>query len=492
MNILFVHSVERAVSRHGLLGQGQLQFGISYISAVLKEAGHVTELLVLSGEHEGKARSAVEETMQRFAPDMVAMTCVSTQFPFIDRIARHIRHAYPDAFLVIGGPHVSLSPESAESSVYNAVCVSEGEYPMRELAAQLSVTRKVSGIPNMWLRREDGSMEKNSNRAFIQDLDALPFPDREMWRRWVDSSDPYLPTVLLGRGCPHRCTYCSNHALHCLSEGRYVRFRAPERIVAEIEEVRSDAEAHRHTVFLETDTITADIEWSHRLCAALKRYNTSLRQPLRFRCNFRITRRANDDALFRALAEANIRHLNIGLEAGSERVRRDVLRRDYTNEEFRDVVALARKHGIAISLFNMIGIPGETPADHLETVRLNREARPVETLTSIFYPYPGTELHRICIDRGLVPEGQELKSERRSAYLDLPEFPRRKVQRAYDLFEWRVSRGQLPLHVRLRKLLRRYIGKSDAVNRAFMALLPIWHRVHSPGSASRTQGGYSP
>ncbi|MDT8325490.1 MAG: radical SAM protein, partial [Bacteroidota bacterium] len=474
-----------------LLGQGQLQFGISYISSVLKEAGHQTELLVLNGEQEGNAAVAVEDAIRRFFPDMVAMTCVSTQFPFIDRMARHIRRAHPDMYLVIGGPHISLSPENAAAGVYDAACIGEGEYPMLELTEQLSAGRHPSGIANMWLRGADGTMEKNENRPFIQDLDALPQPDRGMWKPWVDTSDPYLPTVLLGRGCPHRCTYCSNHALHCLSEGRYVRFRAPERIVAEIEEVRSAADPHIHTVFLEIDTITADKDWTHRLCDALQRYNSGLQRPLRFRCNFRITRHANDDALFRALAEANIRHLNIGLEAGSERIRKEVLHRRYSNEEFRDVVALARKYDIAISLFNMIGIPGETPEDHMETVRLNREARPAEMLTSIFYPYPGTELHRVCVERELIPAQQELKSERRSAYLDLPEFPRRRVQRAYDLFEWRVSKGRLPLHVRLRKLLRRYISKSDLVNRVFMSLLPIWHRVHPRSRDPFARGEFS-
>jgi radical SAM superfamily enzyme YgiQ (UPF0313 family) len=133
---------------------------------------------------------------------------------------------------------------------------------------------------------------------------------------------------------------------------------------------------------------------------------------------------------------------------------------------------------MTFSLFNMIGIPGETPEDHMETVRLNQYARPVETHTSIFFPYPGTDLHRVCHERGLLPEQQELKSERRSAYLDLPEFPRRRVQRAYDLFEWRISKGQSPLHVRVRKLLRQYISKSDLINRLFMSLLPLWHTLH--------------
>jgi radical SAM superfamily enzyme YgiQ (UPF0313 family) len=488
MNILFVHSVERRVSRDKPTKSSRIQLGISYISAVLKRAGHSTELLVLSSEDEAQALALAVDKVRRRSPAVVALTCVSSQYPFIDKVAREIRRARPETALVIGGPHASLAPGQVATSVYDAICIGEGEYPMSELVAQLATGKRPAGIQNLWLRRQDGSMEKNRARPFLQDLDELPFPDRDMWTPWIDDTDFEAPPVLLGRGCPCICTYCSNHALSKLADGRYVRFRSPGKIVEEIKGVRGQLPKDKPYVYLEVETIALDKGWALKMCEALRCYNATLPEPLKYHCNFRIMPQSLDEEIFRALAAANVCRLNIGLEAGSERVRREALKRNYSNEDFLKAVDLARRNGMAINLFNMIGVPGETLQDHMETVRLNREARPSLSYTSIFYPYPGTELYKVCEERGLIPRNLDTSREREHPVLDLPEFPRRDVQKAYDLFEWRIYKGIWPLHVRLRKLIRKYIAKSTLGNAAFTALMPIWRFLSKISGIDRSFG----
>jgi hypothetical protein len=71
--------------------------------------------------------------------------------------------------------------------------------------------------------------------------------------------------------------------------------------------------------------------------------------------------------------------------------------------------------------------------------------------------------------------------------LDLPEFPRRSVQRAFDLFEWRIYEGHWPLQVRIRRLIGHYLGKSQAGERITTSLLPIWKKLGAvwPGKSSK-------
>ena len=477
MNILFVHSVERPVSHNALLGQGQIQFGISYISAVVQSAGHHTSLLVLNAENERHATGTTKHHLLNAKPDIVAFTSVSSQFPFVHRIATLIRRHFPTMYIVVGGPHVSMMPEDAVGNVFDAICIGEGESAFLELVDQLSALKRPLGVPNFWFRQDNGSWEKNSTGPMLDRLDDLPFPDFAMWDPYVDTSEPHFPTIVIGRGCPHRCSYCSNAALSQLADGCYVRFRSPESIITEIRALLSRLAEQPRFIFLETDTITANPKWTSALCDALMKFNHTMPEPLRFHCNLRITPKSTDESFIAKLAEANIRHLNIGLESGSERVRQNILRRRYSNDDFRRVIDLTRKYGIDVSIFNMIGIPGETFEDHLETVALNRYAQPANSLTSIFYPYPGTELYQVCVSRGILPE-KENPSERRVAVLDLPEFPKQQVQRAYDLFDWRIHLGYRPLHVNARKLIRHYIGKSNFTNRMFNKMLPIWHRLH--------------
>jgi anaerobic magnesium-protoporphyrin IX monomethyl ester cyclase len=490
MKVLFVDSVERAVSPQKPIRFCQIQLGISYLSASLTRRGHTTALLVLSSER--SELGVVQAAVGRHAPDVVAFTCVSTQYPFIERAARAVRQVLPEGYLVIGGPHASLRPQEPAGSVFDAVCVGEGDEALCEVVGQLASGRRPRGVANMWLRQPDGSIQRNPPRPFLQELDSLPHPDRDMWLPWVQR-DPFdVPSVLLGRGCPHSCTYCSNHALRRLASGPYVRHRSPASIVDEIEEVRRRFVIGDPCVYLETETIGIDKQWTLELCEALRRYNATLEDPLKFFCNFRISRRSVDKEIFEALAAAGFGRLNIGLESGSERVRRDVLKRDYSNADFRRAMQLARECGLEVNLFNMIGIPGETVADHMETVRLNREARPSYSYTSIFFPYPGTELYSVCDERGLLRGGLDPRMERVRPSLDLPEFPRRQVQRAYDLFEWRIRRGHWPLHVRLRRLLRGLIYRSPGADSVFRRLLPLWGRVSAALGIDRSYGDSRP
>lgn len=492
MRVLFVDSVERGISRAKPLRLCQIQLGISYLSSILKRDGHSTELLVLSSERPAAALAHAAEAARRSQPDVVAFTCVSTQYPFIDDVARTIKRALPGAYLVIGGPHASLSPEAPAQSVFDAVCIGEGDEAMSELVAELAAGRRPSRIANMWHKGADGSVERNPTRPFLQDLDRLPLPDRGMWLPWIHHSHFDTPSILLGRGCPHSCAYCSNHALRRLASGAYVRYRSPASIVEEIDEVARRFLRADRCIYLEVETIGFDKKWTLELCDALRRYNETLARPLKFFCNYRVSPRSLDPEVFRALAAAGFGRLNIGLESGSERVRRDVLRRDYSNRDFFRAVQLARGSGIEVNLFNMIGIPGETLDDHLETVRLNREVRPSYSYTSIFFPYPGTDLHRACAERGLISGGVDVRLERVRPALDLPEFPRRQVQRAYDLFEWRISEGRWPLHVRLRRLVRGYIYKSPAVDSVYRKLLPAWTLASRVLKIDRSYGDNRP
>lgn len=448
--------------------------------------------MVLSSERPESGLAQAAETAKHRAPDVAAFTCVSTQYPFIENVARAIRRVLPDAYLVIGGPHASLSPEDPAGSIFDAVCVGEGDEAMRELVGGLASGRHPSGIANMWLRQANGSIERNPPRPFLQDLDGLPHPDRDMWLPWVHEDHFDVPSVLLGRGCPHSCTYCSNHALRRLASGGYVRFRSPKSIVDEIDEVRRRYVSDDRCVYLEVETIAFDKGWTLELCDTLRRYNETLPGPLSFFCNYRISRRSLDGEVFGALAAAGFGRLNIGLESGSERVRREVLNRDYSNDDFFRAIELARDSGLEVNIFNMIGIPGETLNDHMETVRLNREARPGYSYTSIFFPYPGTDLHKVCDERGLLSDVRGHRLERVRPALDLPEFPRRQVQRAYDLFEWRIHKGRWPLHVRLRRLLRGHIYKSSAIDSAYRRFLPLWEYFSRVFRIDRSYGDNRP
>ncbi len=451
----------------------------SYISGLLKHHRHETGLVVLESKRGAEDFRLVERRLREFEPTLVCHTAVATQYPFIANVGAHIRRLRPELCQLVGGVHASLNPGQAISDSFDAVCVGEGEYPTLELVSQLERGTRPSGIANLWIRTGDG-VEQNAPRPFLRSLDSLPLPDREMWDEWLDHSRPPVHTVLLGRGCPHQCTYCCNHALRKIAGGPYVRFRDPDAIAHEVRTLAAPPDMDQ-AIYLEVETLMLDQAWTEAVCDRLAALNAMRQRPIRFGANIRVTPHANVEGFFQALARANVRWVNIGLESGSTRIRREVLKRYYSNVDVLRAVHAARTHGMRVTLYNLVGLPGETRADFLETARMNRLCRPDVARTSIFFPYPGTVLHQLCAAQGLLPAKLPTERERRQAVLDLPGFPSRQIQECYDHFDLYVACAN-PLVRRVRILVRRCLRMLDSaarhlrgywfVRRRLTALLP--------------------
>ena len=461
MKILFVYSLDNTHPAHKpLRSWSSIQFGISYISSLLKSHGHQTSLVVLGSNYNRDSMKLLTTHVEEFNPGLVCFTAVYSQSSFIEKSARFVKKNWPDRYLMIGGVHATLQPEEVIAGPFDALCVGEGEYPALELCRQLESGQEPHGIANLWIKPPAGGLEKNQPREFIQDLDVLPFPDLEMWQPWISARDEEM-TILGGRGCPYDCTYCCNHALKKITGGRYVRIRSPENLLKEVSYLYNNFSSRKFA--FEIETLDCNTKWTLELCSKLKDFNDSVPDPISFGSNYRINPRTIDENVFSALESANFNFLNIGLESGSERIRREVLKRSYTNDDFLKVVSLARKHGLAIFVYNMIGLPGESLSDHEETVQLNRQCQPDGHHTGIFYPYPGTELYAACLHQGLIQKASSVQMERRQPIMALPDFSKAQIKSAYTWFDYHVYRGHKPLRRLLSQVLMVRLSSSPAV-----------------------------
>lgn len=369
MQILFIYSLEDIQSTlKPLRSWATIQFGISYISSILKAHGHQTRLLVLGTSKWKDSIKLLKSSMKEFDPGLICFTATYSQYSFIEKIAKFTKNQWADKYLIIGGVHPSLNPNKVINGPFDALCIGEGEYPTLELCSQLEDKEAPYGIANLWIKSRDGKIERNEPRDFLQDLDMLPFPDREIWEPWMKTQVDAEFAVLLGRGCPYNCTYCSNHALRKVARGKYTRFRSPENILQEIAFLYNNYPLQR--IYLEVETIAANKTWAKKLCSQIEAFNVTIDKSLSYACNFRISSQSIDEKLIADLKKANFSRINIGLESGSERIRREVLKRNYSNKDFLNVVSMARKHELKIHVFNMIGLPGESLNDHMETVLL--------------------------------------------------------------------------------------------------------------------------
>ncbi|HAT48778.1 MAG: B12-binding domain-containing radical SAM protein [Nitrospirae bacterium] len=455
MKALGVYSVENFFSIEKPLDCAtEVPFGISMILTGLESGGHEVDLLVLTSA--SPVRKMLDDELQRFRPQMLCLTAVSTQYPLINDVARIAKEIDPTLFIILGGHHASLQPEDAIlNPSLDAICVGEGDRAIVALADQLSAGKTPSGISGLWIKSKGGdraeNIEKNPQDRFLDDLDQLPFINRKLWSRWI-FDESKMPSVLVGRGCPYRCTYCSNHAMQKLAKGKYVRFRSTDHLIAEIAAIVTD-NPKVEDIYLEVETIGVYPEYCLELGAKLLAFNNTRKRPLSFGANIAPTKRllAKPDLLDEILGlfhKAGVRFLNIGLESGSERMRKEVLKRpDHSNPALIDFCLRARSHGIDINLFILFGLPTETPAEYLETVQVARACKPNRVYHSIFYPYPGTDLHHHAMADGLITKDILInnKAERSRPVLNSQTFPRSRVIFEYIVFPIRCYHGDWPI-----------------------------------------------
>ncbi|MCK5138731.1 MAG: cobalamin-dependent protein, partial [Thermodesulfovibrionia bacterium] len=178
-----------------------MSFGTAYLSAVLKKEGHQTSLICPYMFNP----TGVSRKIEDFKPQMVVVSSVSDQFELSKKIIGFIYDKY-SLPIVIGGVHPTVDPdECMDVRGVLGVCIGEGEYALLEFVDLLEKKKDYSRVKNFWFKKEN-KIIKNTVRPLIQDLDSLPFPDRELFDGYADTSNEI--EFMGSRGCPYQCSYC--------------------------------------------------------------------------------------------------------------------------------------------------------------------------------------------------------------------------------------------------------------------------------------------
>lgn len=448
MQVGLLYSVESYVTLEKPINNLiEIPFGISYVSAALKQAGHETRLVVVTMDTDLK--KVLADFVAHARPSMFCLTSVTTQMPIVTRAAKIIKELDPSIFIILGGAHATLNPEASISiEPIDAVCIGEGEAAAVKLAEQLEQGAHPADINNLWIKdRKTGAITKTPTNSFVDPLDSLPVADREMWVPWINGANIGIGTaVLLGRGCPYKCAYCSNHAISKISDGRYVRMRSAENVFSELRALLGKWPSTKQ-IYFEMETFGANVKWAIAFCDALEAFNRELSSTPIYGVNLAVTKKLGEnEELLKAMQRANIRYVNVGLESGSERMRNEVLRRPrYTNDDIIAFSHNARKYRVDVNLYVLLGLPGESLADYMETVKCTRECQPHSCMVSIYFPYMGTDLYNMAKEMGLLKEESlKLEGERTTASFDLPGFSKRRIRFEYIIFYYRVYKGHWP------------------------------------------------
>ena len=353
--------------------------GLLYVAAYLREQGVGVEVF----DSTFSTHDALTERLARQPAGVLGIyTNLITRRPVLDIIAQARHHGWT---VVLGGPESANYPAEYLSRGADVVVFGEGEVTTAELlpALQEKGKHRLHGIPGTAFRDEDGKVVTNPAREQIADIDALPWPARDLvntqqyvdvWRTHHQMGSVNLITA---RGCPYRCRWCS-HAVFGYSHRR----RNPADVASELEflaqEYRPDAAWYADDVF------TIHHRWLYEYAGELKRRNLTL--P--FETISRADRMMKDEVL-KTLADMGCWRIWIGAESGSQRIL-DAMERGVTVEQVLYAVQAAKRHGIQVGMFLMWGYDGETISDIEATVELVKRADPEIFLTTVAYPIKNT------------------------------------------------------------------------------------------------------
>jgi anaerobic magnesium-protoporphyrin IX monomethyl ester cyclase len=383
-------------------GSSMPPLGLLYIGAVLEQNGIPVE--IVPSDVLGLDWKHIEAKVRRDRPDIIGVT-ITTENRFQSfKLIRLAKKTHPGALTVLGGPHASMAAEDCLAHIpeIDVVVRGEGEYAMLDLCRTWDVSREMEDLGNIpgLMFRSGGGIFCTPARPPIADLDELPFPAFHLvpFEKYNFTFPVHgqgaLPAVnvMTSRGCPFACSFCATP----INWGRHVRMRSPENVVREIELLK--ARYGVKVVFFFDDTFNANPKRADAICDLM----LERKLDIFFKCDVRLDVMSRE--LVAKMKRAGLFHLSFGLEAGSDRVRNDIVGKRIDLRDFENLVRWCREFEIIPNVFFIFSHPTETWEDAGETIRIIERYRDgIEGSVAILHIYPGTPLEKLARETGVLP-----------------------------------------------------------------------------------------
>lgn len=419
--------------------------GIQCLSAFLKRAGHETCLVNDPNLFDNpwiqypsianffEDAENILASIETHRPDLVALPVVTDDFKWALKWARRIK-ARMNVPIVFGNTHPTFHPKEVlyQDCVDYAVR-GEGEWTLLELVEVLEGKRAPDSVLGLAFKR-NSEIVVNEMRPLIEDLDTLPFPDKDLYYDIM----PYLNrgyTTMSGRGCPYRCTFCDNNtSMKLYKEGvaktqKWTRRHSPEYMVKEILWAK-ERYGIKHVRFNDED-FSYDKKWLREFCTL---YKKEVGIPY-FAWVYPNT---IDEEMAALLADSGCDAVEMGIQSGAEHLRREVLHRKTKDTQIIEAMRALRKHKIRTTVDVIIGLPTETKADLDATVKLLADGRPWHLYAFWLRYYPSTEILSLAKERKLLSPEQIYRLENsehsRGHIAGGTELEQDKMSRSYHAF----------------------------------------------------------
>ena len=417
--------------------------GVRQLCAVLRERGHQCSLIFLKEFRWGEFRLVTAQEEQilldllcRLKPDLVGISLTSSLtadlgFAIADTIRRRL--GVP---VILGGAHASACPEQCLDHA-EFVCRGEGEEALAELCEALAAGRPTDAIANIWTK-VDGRIQRNEVRPLADDLDSLPFPtfnqpgcyfiEADMLQEMDPATHIALYHTNASRmACPFNCTFCAGVWLRrelYANKGPIRRYRSVDHILAEIKQVHPRHPNLQVVHFWdEVFGVRPPKGWLEEFC---ERFPREVGLPFGIWSDPRLV----TDELIGKLRAAGLKSAVMGVESGSEQVRREVLNRRERNSVVLRAANVLNRHGVEVGYDFILDLPWRSEENCRGTFALVMQLpQPFNLGLHSLSFLPRTEVTRRALAEGLIRSEQIASADR-----PLPE--------RFESFLWKYRLGR--------------------------------------------------
>ena len=378
--------------------------GIQILSSIAIEEGYERELLIVNSM---PTKDSLKKA-QTFQPQIVAYSAMTYEHIGLQEFNRLLKQSGLKFISIFGGTHYTFNPEEIiKNDSMDVVCLGEGEVAFRDFIKAVRDGLEYYQIEKLWVRKGN-EVIKNPVGSLIHDLDTIPFSDRDLISHNDLATDHFQGKsmmFMIGRGCPHKCSYCFNKEYNDLFRGSSIyRYRSVDNVIKELNQEIKKIDLDI-ILFMDDCFSYLPRKYIQEFC---KRYKEEIKKP--FSAQFRAEIVKEDIIIM--LKDAGLFLAPIGVECGNEEIAKNLLQRGrVTNKDIIQSFAILHKHKIRTWSLNLMALPVENPLMvDLETIKLNIQLKPFWAQFNILVPIPKTPIWDYLVKNGYIEEDSFLRS----------------------------------------------------------------------------------
>ena len=369
--------------------------GLLYIASSIQKQRN-DDIKVIDAFCENLSQKELVQQIVKEEPDLIGLNCSTHTFLSAINTLQVVRKHLPNATLLLGGYHATFTAQQILQNYpyINYIIKGEAEYAFLQLLQCIETRKKPTKVDG--ISYFNNGRYVNNKLTLIENLDALPFPARDLaqkvdygyYHRGIRLTFGKFTTINTSRGCPHECRYCSCAAFSL----RKWRPRSAENVIDELQSLYD--QGYENCVVID-DNFTLNRKRVEKICRQI----LSRRIRMQLYCEGRVDNASY--SLLRLMKKAGFNVIYFGVESALKKTLQ-YYNKTITPEQTRKAVKNAKKAGMMVITSFIFGAPHETKTDIEQDIGFIRQLRPHGIQLNILDCVVGTPIWNGLVENKMV------------------------------------------------------------------------------------------